>query len=215
MRTPQIVLGIAALTLAGASPGRAAEFCVSCSGPDAQYRCEIGSGPTTDARAWLQCITELAKQGSHDSCSVDRNTPSPCPGEHRVVAAPEGMQQGLPPGGPQPVFAPPPPPVQQAAPPPEAANLPPDAEGDLPPEGAPPKKRVPQTMTELADDTYQASKDGLKKAGETVSGTAKKAGEAVTGTAKKAGEGLSEAGSAVGGAAKKTWNCLTSLFQEC
>ncbi len=83
------------------SPVLAAEYCVSCTGPDASYRCEVG-GNGADARAWLMCITELAKEGGHDSCSVDRKAASPCPGIHKVLAAPEG--------------APPPPPVQTAIP---------------------------------------------------------------------------------------------------
>ena len=39
--------------------------------------------------------------------------------------------------------------------------------------------------------------------------------EAVRRAAKSTGEGVGEAGSAVGNAAKKTWNCLTSLFKSC
>ncbi len=70
-------------------------------------------------------------------------------------------------------------------------------------------------MQELAGDTYESSKEGLKKAGDTVSNTAKKAGETVTGTAKATGDKIGEAGSAVGNVAKKTWTCLTSLFQTC
>lgn len=223
---------LAALLVATAAvPATAAEYCVSCSGPDASYRCEIG-GNATDARAWLQCITELAKSGGHDSCSVDRNAPSPCPGIHKVLTPPEGAVPALPPvqmttpeSGPSPL----PPVQQQAAPNPNVPNTPPasgvapaeQAAADPnapPPEGAPAEpapKRVPQTMEELAGDAYQSSKDGLKNAGSSVTEGAKKAGTAVTDTAKAAGEGIGKAGSAVGNAAKKTWNCVTSLFQSC
>jgi hypothetical protein len=59
-------------------------------------------------------------------------------------------------------------------------------------------------MEELAGKTVQSSKEGIKKAGESISGSAQKAGEQI-----------GSAGSAVGNAAKKTWNCLTSLFSDC
>ena len=192
---------VAMAVLGHCGPAAAAEYCVTCTGPDAQYRCEVGSNNAVDARAWLQCITELAKEGSHDSCSVDRKATSPCPGIHKILAVPDGA-------APQP-----PVPVQTAVPEPPPAQA--AAPEGLPGVGEPATKRVPATMKELAGDTYEASKEGLKKAGDTVSETAKKAGDAVTGTAKSAGDGLSKAGSAVGDAAKKTWTCVTSLFQSC
>jgi hypothetical protein len=98
-------------------------------------------------------------------------------------------------------------------PPPDPPAKPPADAAAVERDGA--TTKGPRTVEELASETYEASKEGLKKAGESVSGAAQKAGEAVTGTAKSAGEKIGEAGSAVGGAAKKTWNCLTSLFQDC
>jgi hypothetical protein len=53
--------------------------------------------------------------------------------------------------------------------------------------------KVPRTVEELADQTVKSSKDGLEKAGEQIG----------------------NAGSAIGTAASKTWNCLTSLFTSC
>ncbi len=53
--------------------------------------------------------------------------------------------------------------------------------------------KVPRTVEELADQTVKSSKDGLEKAGEQIG----------------------NAGSAIGAAASKTWNCLTSLFTSC
>jgi hypothetical protein len=189
------------LTLATGFAAQAAEYCVSCVSPDVSYRCEVG-GPDAkaDPRGWLLCITELARTGGHESCSVERNAAPPCPGVHKVLAAPEGP----------PVEAPP---VEAAVPPPDPPpKLPNDAAAV---EKAGANKKGPRTVEELASDTYDASKDGLKKAGESVSSSAQKAGEAVTDTAKSAGEKIGEAGSAVGGAAKKTWDCLKSLFQDC
>ena len=141
--------------------------------------------PATAARSrqrrrragWLMCITELAKEGGHDSCSVDRKAASPCPGIHKVLVCSRREPHLFPPV-----------PAQAAIPEPPAA----------PPRSTPPSdqpvncragtKRVPQTMEELAGDTYEASKEGLKKAGDSVTNTAKKAGDAVAGTAKTAGE---------------------------
>jgi hypothetical protein len=208
---PRLLLAhLAIMALATRAP--AAEFCVACSGPEATYRCEVGTGSNADPRAWLMCITELAREGGHDSCSVDRNAPVPCPGIHKVLAAPEGpMPPSAPPVNiavPEPVTAPPPAPAQ----PPSAETA---AAPEDPAAGEPKPKRVPRTVEELAADTYEQSKDGVKKASQAVSNTVQKAGDAVTGTAQKAGEKISNAGTAIGDAAKKTWNCVTSLFQSC
>ncbi|MGQ0672394.1 MAG: hypothetical protein ACT4N2_05875 [Hyphomicrobium sp.] len=224
-----------------AGPAVAAEYCVSCSSPDVSYRCEVESIAPSDARAWLLCVTELARQGGHDSCSVDRKVSTPCPGVHKVLAAPPG-EAPLPPVNVEtavPVPGPPPHADPRTSPPsaaigtgsgprvPQTSPTAPDITPDdaivdgtnvdgvpAPGEDAPPK-RVPQTVEELAGDTLEASKKGLKSAGQTVADTAKKAGDAVSDTAKSAGETIGEAGSAVGNAAKKTWNCVTSLFQSC
>ena len=56
----------------------------------------------------------------------------------------------------------------------------------------------------MAKSTVKSSKEGLEKAGETV-----------VGGAKTAGEKIGNAGSAVGSAAKRTWDCLVSLFKDC
>ncbi len=66
----------------------AQEFCVTCSGPDATYRCVIGGEATVAARnsrGQFLCITELAKAGGHKSCSAARGQATPCPGETRTV----------------------------------------------------------------------------------------------------------------------------------
>src|SRR5690349_4877573 len=108
-------LGAAALAQSSA----ASEYCVVCAGPDATYRCQVGgvapTGRETDPRLQLLCISEIAKSGAHDSCSIDRKATSAgageaCPGELRVIAAPTGPPPGatpaavdapgLPPGDP-------------------------------------------------------------------------------------------------------------------
>ncbi len=164
----------------------AQEYCVTCTEPDAKYRCtvrdEAGFTART-SRGQLLCISELARTGHHGSCSVGRTTDEPCEGELRTVMFPIGADAVPPPlAEPQPGTASPD--VQDAQ---EATRQPPE----------PPAEGPPQTVEELAKQTVEASEKGLKKAGETVTDTAKSTGKAV------------------GNAVSKTWNCLTTLFSDC
>ena len=165
----------------------AAEYCVSCTGPEASYRCAIEGtpeGPGADPRSQLLCITTLANTGGHESCSVTRNSAGAnsglCPGTLKVVTAPAGDLPPLPPG------------------------LDPNSAAASPAEPPPAGGSPPQTVEEFAGETVKSSKEGLQNAG-----------KAISGTAEKTGESIGNAGSAVGNAAKKTWNCLKSLFSEC
>ncbi|KAB2848126.1 MAG: hypothetical protein F9K44_11670, partial [Hyphomicrobiaceae bacterium] len=66
----------------GQTPPRA-EACVSCSGPEAVYRCvvEAPDGNSIPAdRAQLFCIERLAKDGGHQSCAVRRREKLECAG---------------------------------------------------------------------------------------------------------------------------------------
>jgi hypothetical protein len=203
-------LGAAALAQASV----ASEYCVVCAGPDATYRCQVGgvapTGRETDPRLQLLCISEIAKSGAHDSCSIDRKATSAgageaCPGELRVIAAPIGPPPGATPAA-----------VDAPGLPPGDPSLGPQGEPHIDPadpaaEAAPQKDKVPQTMEELAGQTVKNSKENLQKAGDAIGGT----GNAIAGGAKQAGEKIGDAGSAVGTAAKKTWNCLASLFNDC
>jgi len=196
---------LAGMFLAVALPHAAvaAEYCVTCEGPPAMYRCVVAGtadGPGKDPSASLYCISEMATNGRHDQCAVSRGAPFPCPGLTTIVRH-----------------------VPTLAPPPAAAGS--EADAGAPVAGPPeenqatkPKKPdggVPQTVEELAGETVRSSKEGLEKAGEAIGGTAKKAGEAIGGTAQKAGEQIGNAGSAIGNAASKTWTCITSLFNSC
>lgn len=173
-RRRSMAIGAAILSLCIASSAVAAEYCVTCAGPAAMYACVVGGTPPdapADPREQLVCIAEIAKSGGHDSCSVPRSAPKPCPGVLRIVAAP-------PPG------ATPPAPDTAAAP--EAAGVPagepgPSAgaeEGE--PEPAKPAA-PPRTVEEMAKRSVETSKEGLEKAGEQVG----KAGSAVGEAAKK------------------------------
>jgi len=181
-----------AITIAAPAAGGASEYCVTCSAPDAVYRCQLeGDMPgRRDAGAQLLCITELAKAGGHASCSARRVESGPCEGPPRIVARPAGNPPpDLPPEGEAP-------PDERLA----AETVPPDT---MPPDNEP-KPALPKTVEAFASETAKSSGEGLKKAG-----------DVVTGTAKAAGEKIEQAGGAVAGAAKKTWSCLSSLFTNC
>lgn len=200
----------------GLPPARAAEYCVTCAGPAAMYACAIdgvAKDAPSDPRMQLLCIQELARQGGHETCSVPRSAPQPCPGVMRAVAIPAGLapvkilpvQTGPVQTGPVQTDAPEAAPGGDASPTGEPAVEPgPEQQPDPSAEPAVKKSKEPRTVEELANQTVEASKKGLKKAG-----------DAVTGTAEKAGEQVGNAGSAVGTAAKKTWNCLKSFFSDC
>jgi hypothetical protein len=158
MHTP-ISSGLTAAVLCGlAATASAQEYCVTCSVPDAKYRCIIGGEPSPagrGARGQLLCITELARSGGHTSCSVGRTTAEPCDGEMRTVLFPAAADPTAPVAEAQPGM------VVEGA---EAAG-----EAQAPAEGP------PQTVEELAKKSMETSGEGLKKAGEAVSETAQSA----------------------------------------
>jgi hypothetical protein len=186
MRTRISIVLLALVACGLASHASAQEYCVTCTGPPAKYRCIIGgNAKPTPSRGQLLCITELAQSGNHESCSVGRTTSEPCQGEPRTVMFTSAAEAALPP-------------LDQ--PPPGSAPLeaksPPLAAGEPPPSEAP-AQGPPQTVEELAKQTVDASGKGLKKAGQAVSNTAKSTGKAV------------------GNAVSKTWKCVTSFFSDC
>lgn len=179
------VLAAAPLALWPAEGARALEYCVTCEGPPAMYRCVIDGTPDGAGKnpsVSLYCISQMATRGKHETCAVSRGAPFPCPGFTALVTPPKGLP------APEP-----------------AASPPPAREGDTaPPPATETPSQVPRTVEELAGQTVKSSKEGLQQAG-----------DAIGGTAKKAGEHIGSAGSAIGSAASKTWNCITSLFSTC
>ncbi|MGO4682675.1 hypothetical protein [Hyphomicrobium sp. 2TAF46] len=210
----QSSIGIPALLVLGAAAANAAELCVKCTGPDASYACVVNgtSSATIDTVAKLYCITSLAKAGAHASCSIDRTTMAPCPGERKELPVPAMMENGGSDGtqqngapdltkagdAPAPAGAHP-----QEAPAgtsqPEPAAAPHDQTQNATANEAPPK-----TVQEMVEKS-------AKNAGAGLSDTQKSAGEA----AKSASTALEKAGAAVGGAAKSSWKCLSSFFSNC
>jgi hypothetical protein len=168
----RISAALATLVVCGlASLASAQEYCVTCSGPEAQYRCRIGGDASVAARmsrGQLLCITELAKIGPHASCSVGRTTSQACVGELRTVMFPTTAD---------PEAAP----VTEWQPETTQVTAAPETE-PAPSETEAPSEAPPQTVEELAKQTVTASGKGLKKAGEAVADTAESAGNVVTKT---------------------------------
>lgn len=177
---------LACAALAGYGTATAAqEYCVTCTAPDAVYRCVLGAPPGITppaSRGQLLCITELARTGGHASCSVGRAAGDQCLGQTRTVLFPSSD-----PTAPLPYETAQPPPMPPAAGPGTAA------EGQADPAPELPASDQPSTAAKIAKQTVDASNKGLKKAGEAVSDTAQSAGSVV----------------------KKTWNCLSSFFSDC
>jgi len=173
MRATAIGTGIALIVGGLSSHAAAQDYCVTCTGPDAKYRCIIGGNASAAARSsrgQMLCITELARSGGHASCSVSRTTAEPCEGKVKTVMFPTD-EPGTPPVE---MAAPPPPPVPAPAP---AAAAPP----------APGPQQAPGPAEAIAKD----SDNGLKKAGDAVTSTVENTGKAIGHAASKTWKCLS------------------------
>ena len=195
--------------LLGTFPAAAESYCVACFGPDAVYRCVIEGKPegaAPDPRHQIQCIKVLAKQGGHTRCSVERFSTEGCTGAIKVIdptAAPMPLapppSEAAAPGLEGPAKAAVPAGLPPAPEPPPAVAAPADSAAGAQPAGEPPR-----TVEELAKSTVQSTKKSL----DTVTGTVKD-------TTQKAGDQIEGVGSAIGSAAKKSWRCVSSFFNDC
>ncbi len=192
-------LGLAICLLCASSlSARAESYCVACYGPDAVYRCVVADAPDgapPDPRHQIQCIKQIAKSDGHARCSVERFTAAGCDGALRVI---NPSQAAIPLTPPPPNAATAPAPVNAPGNPPAGGPEPlaqPAVDGPAEP---------PKTVEELAKTTVDSTKKGLDKLGTSVKTTTEKAGEKIGGV-----------GDAIGNAAKKSWDCVTSLFSNC
>lgn len=234
---------IAALAAFAPSPAAALEFCVVCSKPDTVYRCAFDdTGIARQSGLQLHCISTLAREGAHESCTIERNKAGPCAGNLKVLALPAGAKpEAVPTLGEAPAAetAPAAAAAQpEPAPADAAAATATDVRAPAPatsPEMAPPQAQ-PGSQAKWGDKSGSPGTNpaGEGQAGEHAGSGPQVAGEAaparseteaakpienaaqaVGDAAKTTGEALKSAGSAVGAAAKKGWNCLTSLFDDC
>jgi hypothetical protein len=157
-----IGLGLLVTLVIGAAEAEAQEYCVACSEPTGLYRCVIdGAQPRGGQSLQMLCVTAMAKQGGHATCSVKRGTVFDCDGAVKRIpwAALETSPQ---PQAPEPPAAQPPPtPAPAAAPGPAAPGAP------------------PQTMVDLAKQANEKTTAQMKKAGETVKEATKKTWDCV------------------------------------
>jgi len=148
----------------------AQEYCVSCSGPEALYRCIIGGEATAaarSARGQILCIKELAKSGPHASCRVDRTSSGPCDGVPRTVTLPQA------PDIPDEAFLPPPATIE--APSGEQQNAHSPGQEPLPDNAFEEAEPAPETPPKTVVDMAKGTGKNLKEAGDAVGNAAKKA----------------------------------------
>jgi hypothetical protein len=182
-----LLLALPAWALPAASGAQ--EYCVSCSEPKALYRCVIdGAQPQGGQPLQMLCVTAMAKAGGHATCSVKRGTVFDCDGP--VKRVPWSAMNAPPAAAPVP-----PPPAPAAAEQPLA--LPAGAQAEPAVATKPDAQEPPQTVVEMAKRANQQTADQMKKAGENIT------------------QGAKSMGDAVGNAAKKTLDCMTSLFTRC
>jgi hypothetical protein len=154
-------LASAFLVTAALSPAAAQEYCVQCTSPDAIYRCVLDDAkPGIVPSLQMHCISTMAKQGQHGTCSIKRVTVFECNGPVKRIPVVADPGAAAPPAQ---AAAPVPPPIVK----PQPATIDPSA---------------PKTVKELADRTAEKSSAQLKKTGEAIKQTTEKTGEA-TGSA--------------------------------
>src|SRR5262245_50599454 len=154
--------GLSLLLALGAGSAEGQEFCVACSDPPSIYRCVIdGAQPRGGQSLQMLCVTAMAKEGGHATCSVKRGTVFDCDGvvKHVPWTAVEAAPQSEMPASsdaPAPLTKP-------------IAAAPSGAAPDAP----------PQTMVDLAKQANEKTVEQMKKAGETVKQATKKTWECV------------------------------------
>jgi hypothetical protein len=178
-------LVVASVGTAGAA---AADVCVVCSGPDATYRCTVDQA--NDIGRYRSGDRVLQMLCISELARAGGHTKCRVSRDATGFCAGEPRTIGL--AG------------LEAALAHGSADAPPaPVDGHQTPP-APAQGGPPRTVEELARRTTQASSEQLRKAGEVMSDSASSAASR-----------LERAGDAIGRAAKKSWLCVTSLFNQC
>jgi hypothetical protein len=211
---------IAGAVACASSAARAAdaEYCVTCKNPDQTYRCKItGVGKRPSDALKLYCVIRTAKDGSHASCKAEAASAA-CHGLAKVYDY-EGPS--LPP---------------DVAADPRVKEFKHRVDQDRRIFGEPKDKakgEAPKTLFELGGRAVDASAKGLRGARSALGGTpdnpapnpaaapstgslpvaapAPQPSESVS----TAGRSAQSTGSAVSGFARKSYNCVLSLFRHC
>ena len=158
----RVALLAAALLGGSITSLQAQEFCVACEGPNAVYRCVLeGIGPAQAQPLKVVCVTTIARELGHASCSVKGGTVLDCNGPIKRVLAQGKAATGADGKLPEPTIV--------AAP---AKPLPdPNAE--------------PTTLEEVARRMGKSTTDGAKDTGAAVGNAVKKTGDAIGGAVQK------------------------------
>lgn len=148
---------LGAMAAALVARAEAQEYCVSCTEPNALYRCVIeGAKPGGTQPLQMLCVTTIAKDGGHATCSVKGGTVFDCNGQIKRLswaALNEAPQRE-----PQDAAA-----ARPAAPQPETK---------------PADQGPPQTMLEMAKRANEKNAEQWKKTGETMKEQSKSFGDA-------------------------------------
>ena len=197
-------------------PALAAEFCVVCGEPDGIYRCIAAdvSAASRDTGAQLQCIQDIARRAGHKTCTIERAAGAVCNGPQWVAGAADPIGSAV--GERQPVAG-----DQSGRP----SVMPPV--GPLPAAGAgeltaatphPGRESAAQRGRDGSGQTFFPAGSPAPAGSDSAvgGGGAQVQERALPRTPDEAsGSTLDKAGKAVGGAAKKTWECVSSLFSRC
>jgi hypothetical protein len=158
-------LGLGTLLLLTEAPALAQEYCVSCSEPAGLYRCVIENAqPRGGQSLQMLCVTTMAREGGHATCSVKRGTIFDCDAPVKRIPW-AALDQS--------------PPADAAQPPAPAVR--PQVQPATAPQPAPVSDAPPQTVVDLAKQANEKTAEQVKKAGESV----KQAGESVKQATKK------------------------------
>jgi hypothetical protein len=217
---PLLHAGFAAGLIACAAPFAMADeasYCVICKGPDQTYVCRVtGEGSRPSDALKLYCVIRTAKEGNHASCSAERGSPA-CNGVEKVYSYDGPLM-----------------PPDLAADPRVKRLM--DKAGQDQQAFAKPKGDAPKTLVELTGRAVNASRQGWRNARSAIGGggeaqplpapseaplpTAESAAADSTSApppsrVQRAKHAAQNAGSAVGGFARKSYRCVRSFFRKC
>ena len=156
-----LLIGIASCVLVVRADAQ--EYCVACSEPNAVYRCIIdGAQPGGMQSLQMFCITAMANDGGHATCSVKLGSVFECIGPIKRISWAARNQPER--HGSWDVIVQPAPQLETKAP---AADTP------------------PKTMVDFAKQANEKAVQQFKKAGDDVTGTAKTFGQTIANATNK------------------------------
>jgi hypothetical protein len=192
-----------------------ASYCVTCKNPDQSYVCRVDAGGLKAGDALkLYCIIRIAKEGHHASCAAESNS-SACQGVEKVYSYDGAIPSDI-------------------ASDPRVKRFVNKMQRDQQTFDDKPQGDAPKTLVELTGRAVSASRKGLRNARSALGGSSTAqplpSGEPLPydqSAASAAGNvpdenpdaphlnRMQRAGNAVSGLARKSYNCVLSLFRNC